>query len=75
MLGPRLAERGQVLPRVAIEHQLVGHYLERFPRQRLVLREFVLGDRPGQVAPDEHAVIQLLTDGGTLMQRHNQHLP
>ena len=31
-LLPRLAERGQVLPGVAIEHQLVRHHLERLPR-------------------------------------------
>ena len=33
-----------------------------------------LGDRPGQVAPGEHAVLQLVTDGVTLVQRHSRHL-
>ena len=32
-LLPRLAERGQVLAGVAVEHQLVRHDLERVPRQ------------------------------------------
>ena len=32
------------------------------------------GDRPGQVAPGEHAVLQLLTDGLALVQWHGQHL-
>ena len=50
-LLPRLAERGQVLPGVSVEHQLVRDQLERFPRQRLGPGELVLGDRPGQVAP------------------------
>ena len=74
-LRPRLAERGQVLAGVAIEHQLVRHHLERVPRQRLVPGEPVLGDRPGQVAPAENRVLHLLTDGVTLVQRHGWHLP
>ena len=61
-LLPRLAERGQVLPGVAVEDQLVRHQLERLPRQRLIPGEPVLGHRPGQVATGEHAVLQLLTD-------------
>ena len=36
--------------------------------------EPVLGHRPGQVLPGEHGVLQLLTDGVTLVQRHSQHL-
>jgi len=33
-LLPGLAERGKVLPRVAIEHQLIRHQLERIPGER-----------------------------------------
>ena len=71
---PRLAERGQVLPGVPIEHQLIRHQLERIPGQRPVRGEPVLSDRPGQVPVGEHAVLELVTDGITLVQRHSQHL-
>jgi hypothetical protein len=73
-LGPRLAERGQVLAGVAIEHQLVRHDLERLCWLCFVRREPILGDRPGQVAPGEHAVLQLLTDRVALVQGHGRHL-
>jgi len=53
---PGLAERGQVLPGVAVQDQLVRHQLERVPGHDLVTGELVLRDRLGQVASDEHAV-------------------
>jgi hypothetical protein len=61
-LLPRLAERGQVLPGVAVEDQLVRHHLERVPGQRLVLGEPVFRDPLGQVAPGEDTVFELLAD-------------
>src|SRR5205814_10557349 len=67
---PGLAERGQVLPGVAVEYQLVRHQLKRVSRQRLVAGELVLGNGPGHVAPGEHAVRQLLLDRLTRVQRH-----
>ena len=73
-LGPRLAEGGQVLAGVAIEHQLVRHHLECLSCLCLVPGEPVLGDGPGQVAAGEHAVLQLLTDSVTLVQGHGRHL-
>ena len=72
---PRLAERGQVLPGVAIEHQLIGHQLERVPGQRSLRREPVLGHRPGQIPAGEYAVLELVTDGLAVVQCHGQHLP
>ena len=71
---PRLAERGQVLPRVAIQHQLIRHQLERVPGQRSLRREPVLGHRPGQIPVSEHAVLELVTDGLAVVQCHGQHL-
>ena len=53
-LLPGLAERGQVLAGVAVEHELVGHQLERVPRQSLVPGEPVLRHGLGQVLAGEH---------------------
>jgi hypothetical protein len=52
-LDPGLAERGQVLPGVAIEQQLISHQLERLPGQRLVPGEPVLVNGVGQAVPGE----------------------
>ena len=65
---PRLAERGQVLPRVPVEHHLVRHQLERVPGQRPVRREPVLGDRLGHVPIGKQTVRKLVTDGLTVVQ-------
>src|SRR6185312_13550266 len=73
-LRPRLAERGQVLAGVAIEHQLVRHNLERFPRPGLILREPVLRDRTCQAVPGEYRVLQARTNGVTVVQCHGQTL-
>jgi hypothetical protein len=73
-LRPGLAERGQILPGIAIEHQLIGYQLERFARLRLALGEAVFRHRHGQVTPGEHAILYLLADSIALVQWHDQHL-
>jgi len=72
---PGLAERGQVLPRVAVQHQLIGNDLVRVPGQGSLLREPVLGHRPGQVPVSEHTAVELVADGVTVVQWHGHHLP
>jgi hypothetical protein len=71
-LEPRLAERGQVLARVPVQHQLVRHKLERVSGLRSFLREPEFVDRPVQVAIGEHAVVKL--DIVTLVQGHGSML-
>jgi len=56
----------------AVQHQLIRHQLERVPRQRPLLRERVLGHRPGQITIGEHAIRHLVTDGITIVQRHRR---
>jgi hypothetical protein len=45
--------------------------LESVPGQRCLLREPVLGHRPGQVSVGKHAVIELITNGFPVVQRHD----
>ena len=75
MLERAQLERGQILPRVAVQHQLIGDQLERIPRQRPLLREPVLGHRPGQIPVRKHAALELRADGVTVVQWHGEHLP
>jgi len=56
---PCLAEGGQVLAGVAIEHQLVRHQLVGIPGQRLFPGEAVLGNRTGQAVPGEDRVLKV----------------
>ena len=62
-LEPRLAERREVLARVAVEHQLVRHDLVGVPRILLPLGDPVLGHRHRQVVRCEHVILQRVADG------------
>ena len=62
-LQPRLAERRQVLARVAVEQQLVRHDLVGVPRILLPVGDPVLGHRHRQVVRCEHVILQRVADG------------
>ena len=53
---PGLAERGEVLPRVAVEEEFVADGLVNVPGVPLVLGEEFLGQRVGEVAGGEDFV-------------------
>ena len=69
-LDPGLAERGQILAAVAVEHQLVGHELERVVGPGFPGRERVLRDLAAQFAAAEHRLRSGLTDLVTLVDGH-----
>ena len=69
-LLPRLAERGQVLAGVAVEHQLVGDDGEGVLGAPLVRREAVLRRRLGQVVAGVDGVVERRADGLTGVQGH-----
>ena len=67
---PRLAERRQVLPRVAVEHQLVVHDLEGRVPADLRRREAVLRDVRPQSMGGEDGVEQLVAHRLAFVQGH-----
>ena len=69
-LLPGLAERGQVLTGVAVEHELVGHDREGIVGAPLVGRKAILRRRLGHVLTGVDGVVQRGTDGLTSVQRH-----
>jgi hypothetical protein len=71
-LGPGLAEGGPVLPRVPVQDQLNCYHLERGPREHLVLRKAVFGDRPRQAVVGENAIFQPVGDEVALVQGHGR---
>ena len=67
---PRLAERGQVLTGVAVEHELVGNDGEGVVGVPLLGGEAILGRRLRHVLAGVDGVVERGTDGLTGMQRH-----
>ena len=64
---PRCATASRTSCR-SVQHQLIRDQLERVPRQGALLREPVLGHRPGQVPVSEHAALELVADGVAVVQ-------
>jgi hypothetical protein len=62
VLGPGLAESGQVLARVAVEHQLVVHDLVSMTRCMLLFREFVFRHDHRKVVRRIHVIQKFSPD-------------
>jgi hypothetical protein len=69
-LLPRLAEGGQVLAGVAVEHQLVVDRLVRVRGGHLPRRELVLRHGTGQILASEHRIVQVVPDGLAVVKAH-----
>ena len=70
-LLPCLAERRQVLARVAVEHELVLDDLKCVAGIGLVRRKVVLRHRLRQVLAGVHAVVQRVANELAVMKRHD----
>jgi hypothetical protein len=66
-LGPGLTEGRQVLPRVAVEHQLVMDHRVGMARIVFRRRKFVLGHADRQIGRGVHLVIEFLANAFFLM--------
>ena len=67
-LDPRLAERGEVLSRVAVQHELVDDDLADVLRLVLMVVHPILGQRDREVIRREDVVVEICTDAVAIME-------